>query len=82
MIVNTFIEHYKVEEWKNKTINVFITQEGNKMTNSIKDLKSKLKGATIKEGISVNGYKVGRAKNLVKRNRLIIFLIYITNTLI
>ena len=66
MVVNTFLEHYKEEEWKNKNIDVFVTQEGSNITNSIKDLKAKLKGAIIKEGISINGYKVGRSEGLVR----------------
>ena len=61
-----FLEHYKEEEWKNKSIDVFVTQEGSNIANSIKDLKAKLKGAIIKEGLSINGYKVGRSEGLVR----------------
>lgn len=67
MLVNTFLEHYKLEEWKNKKIYVFVTQEGSNIANSIKDLKAKLKGAIIKEGISINGYKVERAESVVRK---------------
>ena len=67
MLVNTFLEHYKLEEWKNKKIDVFVTQEGSNIANSIKDLKAKLKGAIIKEGISINGYKVERAESVVRK---------------
>ena len=67
MLVNTFLEHYKLEEWKNKKIDVFVTQEGSNIAKSIKDLKAKLKGAIIKEGISINGYKVERAESVVRK---------------
>lgn len=56
--VFTFVESYK---WQGKTIIPFITHEGSRLGNSVKDIQRIAPGANVLEGLAIRGGDVQKA---------------------
>lgn len=63
MCVYAFLEHYS---FAGKTIKPFCTHEGNGLGNTVIDLKKKLHGADVKDGLEVQGSTVKDARSKVE----------------
>ena len=61
-IINTFLEHYNLE---GKTIIPFSTSEGSGILNTVDELRSVCKGATVTEALPIRGSKARSSENEV-----------------
>lgn len=54
-------------DFNNKIIMPFTTHEGSGLANVVKDIKAIIKGAVIKEGLTIVGSKVSKSKEQIER---------------
>ena len=62
MCVFTFLEHY---DWSGKRIVPLCTNEGSGLANSIRDITDSCPGATVAEGLSIQGHQVIDSKESI-----------------
>lgn len=64
MAVFTFLEHFNFD---GKIIRPFCTHEGSGLGNSISDIKKLCPGATVEEGLAIQGCRVEQAQEKIKK---------------
>jgi flavodoxin len=64
MCVFTFLEAH---DWAGKTVIPFTTHEGSGFGQSLRDLKAAIPSATVKNGLSIQGSKVGAAGKQIEK---------------
>ena len=65
MVVDTFLRHYG--DWSGKRVFPFCTNEGSGLGRSISLVKEACPGATVENGLSIEGNKTGQSQKRIEK---------------